>query len=217
MGAVVGAVASGRRRWPGQYTVPEVARQLGISERAVRLRIESGALAAVRDGRRWWVTLPGPGEAVVGGSRGGSEGGSGSGSRVGSAGGSTGGSAGGSVAEPVEAAYRVTPTEVERVVERTGAKYVADMRALFEQVGQLYEAQLATQAAALAAKDETIAEVRRRAAVAEAERDELRARLDVGTAAPVAPEAPTVLIVEADGRPSPTAPWRRLLQHLRGG
>ncbi len=111
----------------------------------------------------------------------------------------------------------MTPAEVERVVERTGAKYVADMRVLFEQVGQLYEAQLATQAAALAAKDETIAEVRRRAAVAEAERDELRARLDVATAAPVAPEAPTVLIVEADGHPSPTAPWRRLLQRLRGG
>ncbi len=200
----MGAVASGRRRKPGQYTVPEVARQLGISERAVRLRIETGALSAVRDGRQWWVTLPGLVGAVVGG------GGDGSWSGTGS------GSAGGSAAEVVEAAYRVTPAEVERVVERTGAKYVADMRVLFDQVGQLYEAQLATQAAALTAKDETIAEVRRRAAVAEAERDELRARLDAA-AAPVTPEAPTVLIVEADRRSLAAALWRRLLRRLQGG
>ncbi len=195
----MGAGASGRRRRPGQYTVPEVARQLGISERAVRLRIETGALAALRDGRQWWVTLPGPGGVVVGGSGGGS------------GGGRAGGSVSGRAAEPVEAAYRVTPAEVERVVERTGAKYIADMRALFDQVGQLYEAQLATQAAALAAKDETIAEVRRRAAEAEAERDGLRARLAA------APAAPPVLIVEADSPPAPAALWRRLLRRLRGG
>ena len=185
----MGAVASGRRRRPGQYTVPEVARQLGISERAVRLRIETGALAAVRDGRQWWVTLPGVVGAVVGGS----------------------------AAELVEAAYRVTPAEVERVVERTGAKYVADMRVLFEQVGQLYEAQLATQAAALAAKDETIAELRRRAGVAEVERDDLRARLEAAVASPVTPEAPTVLVVGGDSYPAPAALWRRLLRRLQGG
>lgn len=197
----MGAVASGRRRKPGQYTVPEVARQLGISERAVRLRIETGALAAVRDGRQWWVTLPGPVGAIAGGRGGGSR----------------GGSRGGSAAEPVEAAYRVAPAEVERVVERTGAKYVADMRALFEQVGQLYEAHLATQAVALAVKDETIAELRRRAGVAEIERDDLRARLEAVAAAPVTPEVPTVLIMEADSHPAPAARWRRLLRRLRGG
>ncbi|MDP9375479.1 MAG: hypothetical protein M3Q65_24145 [Chloroflexota bacterium] len=111
----------------------------------------------------------------------------------------------------------MTPAEVERVVERTGAKYVADMRVLFEQVGQLYEAQLATQAAALAAKDETIAELRRRAGVAEVERDELRARLEAAVASPVTPEAPTVLILEANSYPVPAALWRRLLRRLQGG
>ncbi len=193
----MGAVAGGRRRKPGQYTVPEVARRLGISERAVRLRIETGALAAVRDGRQWWVTLPGLDGAVGGGS--------------------TGGSGGGSAAEPLEAAYRVTPVEVERVVERTGAKYVADMRALFDQVGQLYEVQLAMQATALAAKDETIAELRRRAEGAEAERDALHIRLDTATITPAVPEAPTVVIVEGGNQSPPPSLWRCLLHRLRGG
>ncbi len=201
----MGAVASGGRRKPGQYTVPEVARQLGISERAVRLRIETGALSAVRDGRQWWVTLPGPDGAVV------------SGSGDGGSGGRASGSANGHGVEPLEAVYRVMPADVERVVERTGAKYVADMRVLFEQVGQLYEAQLATQAVALAAKDETIAELRRRAGVAEVERDELRARLEAAAASPVTPEGPTVLIMEADSHPAPAARWRRLLRRLQGG
>ncbi|CAA9545457.1 MAG: hypothetical protein AVDCRST_MAG88-365, partial [uncultured Thermomicrobiales bacterium] len=108
----MGAVVSGRRRRPGQYTVPEVARQLGISERAVRLRIEVGTLSAIRDGRQWWVTLPGLDEAVVSGSQ--------SGSRSGREGGSRSGSdappddeapSPGPPAEPLDAAYRVTPAE----------------------------------------------------------------------------------------------------------
>jgi hypothetical protein len=49
-------------------SVPEAARQLGISERAVRFRISSGALAATRTGQGWQVTLPAAevsGSAVV--------------------------------------------------------------------------------------------------------------------------------------------------------
>ncbi len=217
------AVARGSRRKPGQYTVPEVARQLGISERAVRLRIETGALSAVRDGRQWWVTLPGSAGAVVGGS------GSGSPS------GSQSGSARGSGAEPLEATYRVTPAEVERVIERTGAKYITDMQTLFDRVGQLYEARLTEQAATVVAKDETIAaqrdalaELRRRAEAAEAahlaaerERDELCARLAtvVDTpveAAPAATEAPTIVVVEADTPQRPRGLWGRLWRAIRG-
>ena len=55
----------GRRRKSGLYTVPAVARQLSISERVVRLRIGAGTLSAIRDGRQWWVTLPGAAEAVT--------------------------------------------------------------------------------------------------------------------------------------------------------
>ncbi len=62
--------------------------------------------------------------------------------------------------EPIEAVYRVTPAEIEQAIERTGDKYVTDMRAMFDEVGRLYQGQLA-------AKDETITELRRRAEAAE--------------------------------------------------
>src|SRR5205807_1209389 len=42
----------------GSCSVPEAARQLGISERAVRFRITSGALAATRTAQGWQVALP---------------------------------------------------------------------------------------------------------------------------------------------------------------
>ncbi len=41
-----------------RYSVPEAARALGISERAVRKRIDAGTLEAVKDGRAWSVLLP---------------------------------------------------------------------------------------------------------------------------------------------------------------
>lgn len=43
-----------------RYSVPQMARLLGISERAVRKQIESGKLSADREGRRWIVTLAEP-------------------------------------------------------------------------------------------------------------------------------------------------------------
>ena len=43
-----------------RYSVPQVARMLGISERAVRKQIESGKLHADRAGRRWIITLAEP-------------------------------------------------------------------------------------------------------------------------------------------------------------
>ncbi len=101
----------------------------------------------------------------------------------------------------------MTPAEIAQAIERTSARYVADVHTLFDRVsaeiGRLYEAQLAAKDQALAAQQETIAALRRRAEAAEAERqaaererDELGARLDATQAAPAAPEAPTVLIVE---------------------
>ncbi len=43
---------------PVRYSVPEAARALGISERAVRKRIDAGTLEAEKDGRAWSVLLP---------------------------------------------------------------------------------------------------------------------------------------------------------------
>lgn len=87
--------------------------------------------------------------------------------------------------DPIEAHYTTTPAEIERAIERTGARYVADFASLYDriagEVSELYEAQLAAKDQALAAKEQTItmqqdsiAELRRRAEAAEAERDELR-------------------------------------------
>ena len=43
---------------PVRYSVPEAARALGISERAVRKRIDAGTLEATKEGRSWVVVLP---------------------------------------------------------------------------------------------------------------------------------------------------------------
>ncbi len=72
-------------------------------------------------------------------------------------------------AEPIEAAYRVTPAEIEQAVSRTTAQYMGDLRTMLAEVGEVYAGQLA-------AKDETIAELRRRAEVAEADAAALRQR-----------------------------------------
>jgi excisionase family DNA binding protein len=48
-----------------QLSVPAAARRLGISERAVRKRIEAGTLPAERDGSKWVVTGPITDETAV--------------------------------------------------------------------------------------------------------------------------------------------------------
>ena len=96
--------------------------------------------------------------------------------------------------ELIEANYRVSPAQIEQAIERTGQKYVTDMAALYDRVstelGAVYEGQLAAKDQALAAKDETIAELRRRAAAAEAERERLTAA-QAASAGPGAQEAVT--------------------------
>lgn len=90
----------------------------------------------------------------------------------------------------------MTPAEIEQAVSRTGAQYLGDLRTMLAEVGKIYEGQLAAKDAVLAAKDQalaadalTIAELRRRAEVAEAERDRL-------AAAQAAPEPPHATEVE---------------------
>jgi len=46
------------RRGTARYSVPEAARALGISERAVRKRITAGTLDAEKEGVAWSVFLP---------------------------------------------------------------------------------------------------------------------------------------------------------------
>ena len=71
---------------------------------------------------------------------------------------------------PMEARQPVPLAEIEQAIERIGARYVADLRALSEEFSRFYSAQLA-------AKDESIAELSRRVETAERERDALAARI----------------------------------------
>jgi len=145
----------------GRYSVPQAARYLGISERAVRKRIEAGTLAAERDGRQWVVFLAAVPDAVPGST------------------GSGTGSAGAAVpSELIEAQYRVTPAEIEQAIERTGDKYVVDMRDMFGRLDELYQERLAD-------KDRLIVEL-------EQQRDDERQRREAGEARLSALEAQQV-------------------------
>ena len=87
--------------------------------------------------------------------------------------------------EPIEAAYRVTPAEIERAVSRTSAQYMGDLRTMLAAVGKVYEGQLAAKDQTIGTQAEMIAELRHRAEQAEAERD----RLAAAQAVPAAPGA----------------------------
>ncbi len=69
-----------------------------------------------------------------------------------------------------EAHQQVTLVEIEQLIDRIGARYIADLRTLSEEFGRFYEAQLT-------AKDEQIAELSQRLETAERERAELEAQI----------------------------------------
>ncbi len=92
--------------------------------------------------------------------------------------------------------------QLEAVRDEWLAPLVAQITAQAERIGRLEAERDVAEAARLAA---------------ERERDELRERLDAALTTPGATEAPTVLIVEADGHTHPPPLWRRLLGKLRGG
>ncbi len=212
----------------------EAARVLGISERAVRKRIQTGTLRASPAGRSYDVWLPalhnpGPEQDRPTSSPGPAP----AEPRTGPAGAAQGGGSGpsGPGPEPIEAAFRSASGAVVSDAARLQLAAIRDewLAPLVERIGALERengelaGQLAARGGVLAAKDETIAELRRRAEAAEAarlaaerERDELRARLDAAQAAPAATEAPTVLVVEADSHTHPPPLWRRVLRGLRG-
>jgi hypothetical protein len=107
----------------------------------------------------------------------------------------------GTHSEPVEATFTTTPAEVERAIEATGARYVADFAALYDrisaEVGRLYAGQLAAKDEALAAKDEAIAALRRRAELAEREAGAARAALEEHDAAAAFLRQPVIAAQEA--------------------
>jgi chromosome segregation ATPase len=70
---------------------------------------------------------------------------------------------------PGKPAPAMTLTEIEQTIERIGARYIADLRALSAEFSEFYAAQLA-------AKDEQIAALTRRAEAATRANDELAAQ-----------------------------------------
>ena len=129
-------------------TPDRVAALLSVSVRSVRRYTEEGRLAPVRIGRNVRYRLADVEGLIASGmSAGGHDGGQG-GHRTPDAG------RGGqwrpqaatsplSAREPLEGAYRVTPTEIEQAVSRTSAQYMGDLRTMLAEVGKVYEGQLA--------------------------------------------------------------------------
>jgi excisionase family DNA binding protein len=175
-------------------SVPEAARYLGISERAVRKRIGVNTIPAEREGGGPWRVRVSTADAAPIGTGGGPTSGTSS---------AQGGIIGGTTAEPIEVAYRVVGEAAAEVALVPLATMVEELRGLADQlqemsrrneslaleVGQLRERQvghagevaakdetiatqrdtLATQAERVAEQQATIAELRRRAEAAEAE------------------------------------------------
>lgn len=186
--------------------IAEAAARLGLSPEAVRKRLNRGTLPGYKLEGTWYVTLdrPGPVSGRPDGGR--TEWQDVSGQRQDAA--------------PIEADYQVTPDELQRAIERTGTKYVADFAQLYERVNEglarLYEARLAEKDATIAAKDHAlaadalaIAELRRRAEVAEAEVSRRRDEEEQRQEEAAVPTSPLLTLPEAPGAQEAPArePW----------
>ncbi len=190
----------------GPLTVAEAAALLGVEPRTVIKYRQQGKIRGEKQGKAWHLWLAQTFIDTTRAERSGSRSGMDPEQQA---------ARSGRDSASIEAAYRVTPTEIEQAIERTGQKYVTDIAAIYDRVsaelGQAYEGQLAakdetittkeqviaTQREALATKDQAlaadalaIAELRRRAEQAEAERDRLAAA-QAAQDAPGAPEVPT--------------------------
>jgi hypothetical protein len=160
-------------------SVPMAARHFGISERAIRKRIDAGTLIAEREGHGPWRVQVGAAPAVPGAAPGGTG----------------GGTQGGTTTAPIEAAYQVAG-EAAPVALVPLETMVAELRGLADQLAELarrneglalevgtlrerqvgHEAQLMARESTLEGYRETIIELRRRAEAAEAEAATLRGR-----------------------------------------
>jgi len=137
----------------------EAGEQLGMTPNAIRQRIRRGSLTAVKVDGIWRVNLPAPavdhrsagirpGPEPTPYDRGASDHHTAPYTAMADQG-----------QQPIEAQYRVTPTEIQQAIERTGDKYLVDMQAM-----------LAPLVAQIAAQAENLGRVT-------AERDALQARL----------------------------------------
>lgn len=135
-----------------ELTIRQAADKLGISENAIRQRIKRGTLSAEKIDGVWRVPFIDQSPT----------------SRSTTAANGLDYESDQQGDQPaIDAQYRVTPAEIELAIERTGAKYSADVSGMFDRLDSLYRERLQE-------KDQLIEELRRRAEVAEAERDGLR-------------------------------------------
>ncbi len=117
-----------------EYSVPEAARLLRISERAVRDKLERGTLPGRKEGR-FWRALLSPDEATATAGR-------------------VDGSAAAIEVEVIERPSRPALTDIEQAVERIGQRYVGDIETFYTRISAELTARYQVE---LAAKDETIA------------------------------------------------------------
>ncbi len=224
-----GPDSAGRERLPIGIPLAEAAVHLGLSIEATRKRAQRGTLTGYKFDGAWYVVLPAVqgGQDVIGrtvptldrdtvlpnGQDTGQDGGQGT----------------------IGARYRVTPAEIAQAISRTSAQYLGDLRTVLAEVGQVYEGRIAATEAASAAKDaalaaqqETITELRRRAEAAEAEllateeeRDALHLRLAEVSVPPAvvvaAREAPEASPATVPTPPPSPGVWAHLRRRLRGG
>jgi len=171
----------------GPLTVAEAAALLGVEPRTVIKYRQQGKIRGEKQGKAWHLWLAQTFIDTTRAERSGSRSGMDPEQQT---------ARSGTHSESIEAVYRVSPTEIEQAIERTGQKYVTDIAAIYDRVsaelGQVYAGQLAakdetiatkeqviaTQREALATKDQAlaadalaIAELRRRAEEAEAAQD----------------------------------------------
>ena len=187
-----GTHAGQRRRG---VPVAEAAKVLGLNYEALRKRIKRGTLPAYKEGERWYVLLDFVPDNVPD-------------------------SAGTSVPDPHGETvdnihgFPITPAEVERAIARTGQQYTADLGTMLAELREVFAGQVAAQQETIAAQADTIAELRRRAEVAEVERDALRVQ--------AAPQPLSDAAAPPASEDTPAAPggaggfWRRVRRALGG-
>ncbi len=100
---------------------------------------------------------------------------------------------------------------------------MGDLRTMLAEVGKVYEGQLAAKDETIAAQRDALAELRRRAAAAEGERDALRLQLAevavppvVVVAGPEAPEPPPATDTTPDAHRPAQGLWRRVRRRFVG-
>jgi len=188
--------------------IAEASAALGLSAEALRKRLNRGTLDGYKQDGAWFVVLTPQAErqdAMAG--------------RQDVAAGQSAGRQDATPpdrqdAQPIEARYTTTPADVERAIEATAARYVADFAGLYDrisaEVGARYEQTIAAKDETIATQADALAELRRRAEVA-------AAALAVASAPRAAPQPPSAAppTPAPVATPAPEQPAQGLWQRLR--